>query len=781
MVNVPDDAVGRRVFSRISRFLHPFIRTVLHTHLASPSSRCSHTEDVPGCGRISPWTRSERRVLTAWRQLLGAKQPVIRTNQFFDRTQALPWTPAGHPLLATARLRRCGSQVKTSIPGRVTPGFAHFGIVTDDAVGRREFSGISRFPRPCIPALLHSGLISPSSALNTSRSLKSSWPREGAKTAGGTASRRASSMLYYLEPNFTVALSELSPAMLPYVEPHWTGQAEPNCADAAAHRYWVGRRSAKVRCRQEALARTHEARPQGRVKGDRALHNRFPAGVSRGDGTGAPSGCRPAQRLEEGNIPVVGRRPNMGRAVAGPDCTPLTQVVGKGGVCPALRNCPGSAVLTVTNPASSTSPFCDGVVADGAARALCVRPLASLRRLSIVFACPCGGNTIHSAWRDVHLSALSKITVAHYCCPSHLRCANRVECRRRTQTVYRLVTVEQTPIIHASKMASLASNMSGRHWPINACSVLPSRQAAYRSQSDTRAVPSASRSQPVPHVAIQGAAIFSLTDDQAAATVRISHPQHGHCRQRLRCDVLIPRATYMHVWRVLLSLWISSAAECQEFVSGAAQAFLTGNAPEDSRGGKLHCLRLFSLPGFSQTVDSSDNTATRHIARLPPTPPPPHISYSFSLSFRHVKLLLIKTPQPLGSALPTRQLTIPSRQHCFNDHLVRYRLHLATAVLGSFSSPLCFASHSPDSYEAFAAVIPLPHVLTLLATQLYVAVTLVSLPSKVVALSRRELRRARGRTRRHAAPPEKEQILENILPDNAKQRDSLKQPRPFKT
>ncbi|KAJ8891608.1 hypothetical protein PR048_004136 [Dryococelus australis] len=43
-----------------------------------------------------------------------------------------------------------------SIPGGVAPGFPHIGIVPDDAVGRWVFSGISRFPRPCIPVLLYS-------------------------------------------------------------------------------------------------------------------------------------------------------------------------------------------------------------------------------------------------------------------------------------------------------------------------------------------------------------------------------------------------------------------------------------------------------------------------------------------------------------------------------------------------------------------------------------------------------------------------------------------------
>ncbi|KAJ8866415.1 hypothetical protein PR048_032258 [Dryococelus australis] len=54
-----------------------------------------------------------------------------------------------------------------SIPGRVTPGFSQMGIMPDDDTGRRVFSGISRFPSPCIPAPLQSHLISPLSTLTT--------------------------------------------------------------------------------------------------------------------------------------------------------------------------------------------------------------------------------------------------------------------------------------------------------------------------------------------------------------------------------------------------------------------------------------------------------------------------------------------------------------------------------------------------------------------------------------------------------------------------------------
>ncbi|KAJ8886184.1 hypothetical protein PR048_012393 [Dryococelus australis] len=55
-----------------------------------------------------------------------------------------------------------------SIPGRVTSGFSHVGIVLDDAAGWRDFSGISRFPRTSIPAPLNIHLASPTSDLKTS-------------------------------------------------------------------------------------------------------------------------------------------------------------------------------------------------------------------------------------------------------------------------------------------------------------------------------------------------------------------------------------------------------------------------------------------------------------------------------------------------------------------------------------------------------------------------------------------------------------------------------------
>ncbi|KAJ8894886.1 hypothetical protein PR048_000193 [Dryococelus australis] len=50
----------------------------------------------------------------------------------------------------------------------IAPRFSHVGIVPDDVTGRRVFSDVSRFPRPCISVLLHTHLPSPSSVLETS-------------------------------------------------------------------------------------------------------------------------------------------------------------------------------------------------------------------------------------------------------------------------------------------------------------------------------------------------------------------------------------------------------------------------------------------------------------------------------------------------------------------------------------------------------------------------------------------------------------------------------------
>ncbi|KAJ8883194.1 hypothetical protein PR048_015034 [Dryococelus australis] len=65
-----------------------------------------------------------------------------------------------------------------SIPDLVTPEFSHVGIVPDDAAS--VFSAVFRFTRPCIPTLLHSHLISPSSTLNTTLTRRLRLEEQGA-------------------------------------------------------------------------------------------------------------------------------------------------------------------------------------------------------------------------------------------------------------------------------------------------------------------------------------------------------------------------------------------------------------------------------------------------------------------------------------------------------------------------------------------------------------------------------------------------------------------------
>ncbi|KAJ8876296.1 hypothetical protein PR048_024206 [Dryococelus australis] len=65
--------------------------------------------------------------------------------------------------LLTSHLGEPGS----SLDG-VAPGFSHMGTVPDNVAGQRVFSWISRFPRPCIPGLLHTHLTSISSTLKAS-------------------------------------------------------------------------------------------------------------------------------------------------------------------------------------------------------------------------------------------------------------------------------------------------------------------------------------------------------------------------------------------------------------------------------------------------------------------------------------------------------------------------------------------------------------------------------------------------------------------------------------
>ncbi|KAJ8885674.1 hypothetical protein PR048_011872 [Dryococelus australis] len=75
--------------------------------------------------------------------------------------------PGIHQRILVSIQRRADSCAnRVLFPAGSLPDFSHMGIVPDDAAGRRIFSGVSRLPRLCIPALLHTLLTSTSSALN---------------------------------------------------------------------------------------------------------------------------------------------------------------------------------------------------------------------------------------------------------------------------------------------------------------------------------------------------------------------------------------------------------------------------------------------------------------------------------------------------------------------------------------------------------------------------------------------------------------------------------------
>ncbi|KAJ8883938.1 hypothetical protein PR048_015794 [Dryococelus australis] len=112
-----------------SRFSRPCIPALLHTPLASPS-------------------------LALTTSMLTASRPN-------------PFTPLQDRVQSTVRLAVAHQGGLNPRPG-CSQISSQAGIVPNDASGRRVFSVISRFPRPYIPALLHSHHITHSSAFKTS-------------------------------------------------------------------------------------------------------------------------------------------------------------------------------------------------------------------------------------------------------------------------------------------------------------------------------------------------------------------------------------------------------------------------------------------------------------------------------------------------------------------------------------------------------------------------------------------------------------------------------------
>ncbi|KAJ8898379.1 hypothetical protein PR048_003739 [Dryococelus australis] len=139
---------------------------------------------------ITLWSTSGRRLRLVWISFSG-----LRLNQLLSLGNSFPYGPERqvetmdsvivtymqHYIKFCRNILSCCMKSYMIIPLRNSlgatvvllgthldePGFSHVGIVPDDAAGRRVFSGISRFPRHCIHALLHTHLTSPSQALKT--------------------------------------------------------------------------------------------------------------------------------------------------------------------------------------------------------------------------------------------------------------------------------------------------------------------------------------------------------------------------------------------------------------------------------------------------------------------------------------------------------------------------------------------------------------------------------------------------------------------------------------
>ncbi|KAJ8895579.1 hypothetical protein PR048_000915 [Dryococelus australis] len=184
---VANDAAVMWVFSGISRFPCLFIPAKLHARLTSPTSTLK-TSVLKACRRppvaqaIAGSSPSERQLLQTTSDLAtgvsvadiefissSVAVKVSLSNKWHKRRQDLNTSLTKHVFscnvgVAVAERFDCSPP---NNPDQVTPRFSKLGIVPDDAAGRRVFLGISRFPHPFTPALLHTHFIAPSSALRT--------------------------------------------------------------------------------------------------------------------------------------------------------------------------------------------------------------------------------------------------------------------------------------------------------------------------------------------------------------------------------------------------------------------------------------------------------------------------------------------------------------------------------------------------------------------------------------------------------------------------------------
>ncbi|KAJ8898525.1 hypothetical protein PR048_003885 [Dryococelus australis] len=148
----------------------------------------THTGYFNGCGRISyAVVMLELRLMAVTLRNSCQEnidvQNILKQSQCLSHLASIIYSEAQasvpHYLMPrpgcprpTTRARITCYRLSENVRVRITttpllPGFSHVGIVPDDAARCWIFPGFSRFP-PSIPALLHSHLASPTSALKTS-------------------------------------------------------------------------------------------------------------------------------------------------------------------------------------------------------------------------------------------------------------------------------------------------------------------------------------------------------------------------------------------------------------------------------------------------------------------------------------------------------------------------------------------------------------------------------------------------------------------------------------
>ncbi|KAJ8874314.1 hypothetical protein PR048_025160 [Dryococelus australis] len=156
VVIMPDNVARRRVFSGISRFPHPGTPAFhgVHWHYLLHKVRFWKTQETSSHRffSLALWQRGNDSVCSRVPRLGGRVPFLVDIHSIPQKLRA--W--ADYSSLAKA------NQVR--VPA-VSPVSSHVRIVSDDAAGRRVFSGFSSSPRLCIPAL---HLASPTSALATS-------------------------------------------------------------------------------------------------------------------------------------------------------------------------------------------------------------------------------------------------------------------------------------------------------------------------------------------------------------------------------------------------------------------------------------------------------------------------------------------------------------------------------------------------------------------------------------------------------------------------------------